>query len=441
MITQSVMKKHQIVIYLQVRQPRKLRIFRYLDIGGQKGYFDEELNELVVKSVSQDCYIPVNEMLFRLIVANPEIRICLSITGETLDLLEKYSPEALESFVQLSRTGAVEFFGETYYHSLASLLDPEEFQAQTVLHSESIYRHFGLRPTIFRNTELIYDDEIGSMIARMGFQAVICEGAAESIGLKDPNMVYQHPREDLSILPRNATLSDQISLRFGAGEKALTVPKFIASLNEIDTENAVTLCGFNYEIFAEHLNRDAGIVDFFAGLLTTIAHHSEYKLSTVSDALSSESSGSFRPMLSVPETTSWSEGNKSIVNFLGNDMQQEAFEVLNALAEKIHQVVDESVISAWRSFQGSDHFYYMATGKIKAGHYPDPYTPYPSAYEAFINYMNAVSDLSLNLQTAPVKEPDDEHAKKLEYERQHPRMPLWAMQKESQQRKARELRV
>ncbi|MEO5976848.1 MAG: alpha-amylase [Chryseolinea sp.] len=438
MTAHSVKNKHQIVIYLQVRQPRRLRIFQYLDTGGHKGYFDEELNEMVVKRVSQDCYIPVNEMLLKLIFANPEVRICLSITGETIDLLEKYSPEALESFIRLASTGAVEFFGETYYHSLSSSLGAEEFQAQSVLHSESIYRHFGLRPTVFRNTELIYSDDIGSLVAGMGFKGVICEGAAKVVDGKDPDQVYKHPDVDLSILARNVSLSDQISLRFGAGNTALTVDKFILSLDEIYVENAVTLYGFNYEIFADHLNRDAGMVEFFGAMLSALAHNSKYKLRTASEVFASASS---RPILSMPKITSWSDGNKNMVNFLGNDMQQEAFGVLSAQTEKIYQVADETVLGAWRSLQSSDHFYYMATGKLKTGHYPDLYTPYPSPYEAFINYMNAVNVFSLNLQTSPVKEPDDEHAKALECERQHPRIPMWAMQKEYHQGKAPELNV
>jgi alpha-amylase len=201
-------------------------------------------------------------------------------------------------------------------------------------------------------------------------------------------------------------------------------------------DSKVTMIGFNYETLGEHLYHDAGILNFVRDLLSLLTNDKTITFSFASEAINSIS---IAPIRSIPTSTSWSAEN-DLSSWLGNDMQEEAFNLLKIKSEKIAQV-SESLLDAWRAFQASDHYAFMSTNKSKSNLSHDYFNFYPSPYEAFINYMNALNDFSLNLQTAPVKAEDDEHAKSMEYERQHPKVPVWAMQKELRNRPATELNV
>jgi len=181
-----------------------LRRYSYFDIGERHDYFDDELNQAILRRVAERCYIPANKLLLKLIREHKgAFKVAFSITGTAVEQMRAFAPEALESFRELADTGCVEFLGETYYHSLASLYDFREWAAQIALHSDLMEREFGLRPTVFRNTELLYSDDIGTAVGQLGFKAVLAEGVDEVLGWRSPNFMYRVPDTNTKLLLKN----------------------------------------------------------------------------------------------------------------------------------------------------------------------------------------------------------------------------------------------
>src|SRR5579883_3243465 len=204
------MKK--ICFYFQVHQPFRLRQYRFFDIGHDHSYFDEHENRTVLQKVAKKCYLPTNRILLDLIREyGNRFKVSFSLSGAVLDQFELYAPEVLESFQELADTGCVEFLGETYAHSLSSLVSPDEFQRQVKDHTAKIEFLFGQKPKVFRNTELIYSDKISEMVSGMGFRAMLAEGAGHVLGWRSPNFLYcSVPDPRLRLLLKNYRLSDDI---------------------------------------------------------------------------------------------------------------------------------------------------------------------------------------------------------------------------------------
>lgn len=202
--------------YFQVHQPDRLRLYRFFDIGNDSNYFDDFANRTILNRVAQRCYLPMNAILLELVKKyKGKFKVAFSISGVALEQFEKYNPAVLESFRKLADTGYVEFLAETYSHSLASLKSDKEFETQVKLHAKAIKKYFGITPTAFRNTELIYSDAIGEKVASMGYNVMLTEGAKQILGWKSPNYIYTNainPR--LKLLLKNFNLSDDIAFRF-----------------------------------------------------------------------------------------------------------------------------------------------------------------------------------------------------------------------------------
>ena len=225
--------KKSICLYFQVHQPCRLRLYRFFDIGKDSHYYDDFANRTILRRVAQKCYLPMNELLLELIKAyKGEFKVAFSISGSVLEQFDRYAPEVIESFRRLAETGSVEFLSETYYHSLASLASPVEFRHQVERHREAINHYFGVTPTTFRNTELIYSDAIGEMVYDMGFKTMLTEGARHVLGWKSPNYVYSGAKAPkLSLLLKNSSLSDDIAFRFSDrnwSDWPLTGDKYVA---------------------------------------------------------------------------------------------------------------------------------------------------------------------------------------------------------------------
>ncbi|MEJ7644185.1 MAG: hypothetical protein WKF87_06300 [Chryseolinea sp.] len=423
--------ERNVVVFFQVHQPRRLRTQVSSQNSELRSYFDEPLNESIMKRVAHDCYEPANAMLHKLKEEHPGVKVCFSISGEALDQLEKYAPDILLSFKELTASGTIEMLAQPSYHSLSGFISAEEFQAQIVTHMEKIRHHFDVSPTVCCNPELIYNDELGSSISQMGFEGILCEGAAKVISMESRDRLYRHPEQGVRLLLRNQDLSDKIASRFGAGETTLTVKNITTSIDLLSPDSTTVLIGLDYEILGDQLKKNAGIMSFIGELLVALAEESRFRLCTASEALKSE----LQPAaLTVIESTSWSADSQDVSTWLGNDMQKEAFALLAAQQGKIMMVEDEDLLDIWRSLQTTDHFFYMSSHKLGDDNHRRYFSQYPSPYEAFINYMNILKDLISNLQGARVKDPDSDHAKILESERQHPKIPVWAMQKELQNR-------
>ena len=386
-----------VCLYFQVHQPWRLKTYRFFQMGNDHNYLDDFTNRAIMQKVARECYLPMNALLLSLINENKgAFKVSFSLTGSAVEQFKAYAPEVLESFKKLAETGCVEFLGETYSHSLASLASAEEFKNEVKLHTKMLKDELGVKPTAFRNTELIYSDNIAKMVEDMGFKTMLAEGAKHILGWKSPNFVYTDANDNkLRLLLRNYKLSDDIAFRFsneGWPEWPLTADKF-AGWVAAETGDVVNLF-MDYETFGEHQKASTGIFDFFKALPAAMLATGEVEFATVSEA-----SKKLQPVavLHSPHAMSWADEERDVTAWLGNDLQNEAFAKLYALAPKVKKAKNKDFEYVWHFMQNSDHFYYMATKWFSDGDVHSYFNPYGSAYEAFINYMNVLSDFDIEL--------------------------------------------
>lgn len=390
-----------ICFYFQVHQPLRFRRFRFFDIGNDHYYYDDFTNETVIRKVANHNHLPANHLLLKLIKKYPgKFKVSFSISGIALEQFRLYAPEVLESFQALAETGQVEFLSETYSHSLVSLKSKDVFAEQVRKHDDLIMKYFGQKPTVFSNTELIYSDEIGADVASMGYKAMLAEGAKHVLGWKSPNYLYCNainPR--LKVLMRNFRLSDDIAFRFSNqswSEYPLTPRKFVKWLNANPNDEIINLF-MNYEALGKLQPESTGIFRFMEELPAEIIRDRGLKFATPS-----EIADEYQPIaaVSVPNAISWADEERDLTAWLGNEMQQEAFNKLYEMHDRMGRVQDEALIKDWDSLQVSDHFYYMCTKFFSDGEIHTYFNPYESPYEAFINYMNVLSDFKIRLNSA-----------------------------------------
>jgi alpha-amylase len=388
-----------ICLYFQVHQPFRLKTYRFFDIGRDHYYYDEYLNRSIVQRVARRSYLPANQIIMDLINEyGSAFKVSYSITGLALEQFEKYAPEVIESFKKLAKTGSVEFLTETYAHSLASLRSKEEFFGQVRQHSEKIEALFGQRPTVFRNTELIYSDRIGELVAEMGYELMLSEGPRQILGWKSPNFMYcnsVNPR--LKLLLKNFRLSDDIAFRFSLqswSEWPLTADKFASWIQAFSPKEEVVNIFMDYETFGEHQWADSGIFEFLRNLPHAVLSETNYHFHTPSELLKL-----LQPVaaIHVGHAISWADEEKDITAWLGNEMQAEAVDKLYNLEERIRTITRPDILRDWNYLQCSDHFYYMCTKWFSDGEVHKYFTPYSSPYEAFINYMNILSDFMIRV--------------------------------------------
>jgi len=389
--------ERHVILYFQVHQPRRLRKLGFLDIGNTGDYFDDQLNKEIISRVSQNCYLPVNEKLRKLVERFPQVRLCFSLSGVLIDQLEKYQPAALQSFKDLASTGSVELLSETYYHSLSSLTPNEEFIIQVQAHRSLMEHHFGVHPTVFRNTELIYSNSIGSKVQQLGFKGILCDGIGRALEGRTPYQLYRHPsHERFDILLRSNRLSDDIAFRFTNEQNKFTVDDYCRWIYEVPGDESVVTLGMDYETFGEHFKASTGIITFLERLITKLNDDGIAKLTTPSDLFRVLSP---REKLDIHDFVSWADESKDISAWLGNDIQCDAFKTLQSLEETVLNTHNAAMIETWRNLQTSDHFYYMCTKGASDGNVHSYFSHYGSPYEAFINYMNTLTDLSLRART------------------------------------------
>lgn len=397
----------QVCLFFQVHQPFRHRRYRFFDIGNDHYYYDDYTNETIVRKIAENSYLPTNELLLKLVdKLEGKFKVAFSITGVALEQFALYAPEVIKSFQKLAKTGCVEFLAETYSHSLASLKHKNIFEKQVKLHEQKIIELFGQKPRVFRNTEMIYSDEIGSQIAKMGYKAILTEGAKHVLGWKSSNFVYANainPR--LKVLMRNFKLSDDISFRFSNTnweDYPLTAEKFVGWLEDVEPKDEVINLFLSYESFGERQPKESGIFDFLEKLPQAIIKNKNLKFATPTEVVEELQPVS---VISVPNPISWADEERDLTAWLGNKMQKEAFEKLYKLRFKMEECNDLELIKDWNYLQVSDHFYYMSTKQFSDGEVHSSFNPFDSPYEAFINYMNILSDFKIRLNTLI---PDDE---------------------------------
>jgi alpha-amylase len=378
----------------------RLRTYRFFDIGVYHNYYDDYQNRFILRRIADKSYLPMNKLLLSLIKEyGPAFRVSFSISGAVLDQMKMYAPDVLQSFQKLAATGNVEFLAETYSHSLSSLKSKTEFVEQINRHRELIKEYFKYEPTTFRNTELIYSDGIGEMVAEMGFKTQLTEGAKHILGWKSPNFIYCNAiNPKLKVLLRNYQLSDDIAFRFserGWSEWPLTAEKFVGWLNAIDPKHEVVNIFMDYETFGEHQWRESGIFDFMKALPARVFSHSDFSFNTPS-----ELAEKLQPIsaIHVEDPISWADEERDLTAWLGNDLQDDACDNLYALEPMVRNSSDPEIQKDWGYLQASDHFYYMCTKWFSDGDVHKYFNPYGSPYEAYINYMNVIADFRLRLE-------------------------------------------
>jgi alpha-amylase len=392
------MKK--VCLYFQVHQPFRLKRYRFFDVGNDHYYYDDYLNKHILKKVANRCYLPTNELLLSLLKEfDGKFKVTFSLTGILLDQLELYAPEVIESFQKLAATGNVEFLSETYSHSLVGLVNSEGFKHQVDLHRNKIESLFGVTPTVFRNTELVYSDAIGEEVAKMGYTAMLAEGAKHVLGWKSPDFVYYNVlNPKLKVLLRNYKLSDDIAFRFSDrswSEWPLKAETYINWLKGTPKEDDFINLFMDYETIGEHQPVESGIHQFFESLIRNIVKDRQLGFCTPS-----EIAANHQPVapLSVPYPSSWADEERDLSAWMGNEMQKEAFNKLYSLRKLVISANDPDLTKDWAYLQSSDHFYYMSTKFFADQSVHNYFNPYNNPYDAFINYMNILTDFIIRVE-------------------------------------------
>jgi alpha-amylase len=389
-----------VCIYFQVHQPRRLRKYSFFDVGSIHEYEDGNENRRILDRVAEKCYLPTNMLLMDLIEKyGGTFRLAFSISGVALDQFERHRSDVLESFRRLAATGCVEFINETDSHSLAFLFSPLEFQTQVLLHRKRVQNLFGQYGRTFRHTELIYSDALAATVEKMGYTAILAEGTEKILGDRSPNQVYRPSGcENLKLLPRNYRLSDDVAFRFSDrnwAEYPLTAPKYADWLHRIRQEESLIGLFMDYETFGEHQWPETGIFDFLRALPGEILRFPDFRFQTPAEAAETlEATGEIH----CPGFISWADEERDTTAWLGNAMQRDAARTLYGLEAAIRRRKDADLLRRWRMLQTSDHLYYMCTKWFSDGDVHRYFNPYESPYEAYINYMNILDDLSQSIQ-------------------------------------------
>ncbi len=391
-----------ICFYFQVHQPYRVKRYRVFDIGNDPEYFNDRSetdlnNRRIIEKVARKSYIPATKALIEMLQRHPEMRVSFSFSGIALEQLERYVPEALDLFKQLIDTGRAEVLGETYYHTLAFFYSQDEFEQQVTKHRDLIRRLFGVRPRVFRNTELSYRNDLAEWADRSGYAGVLAEGWDPILGWRSPNYVYK-PKgaQNTRLLLKNYRLSDDIAFRFSSRdwtEWPLTAEKFAQWVRS--TEGETINLFMDYETFGEHQWEDTGIFAFLDALPAEI-----YKIPDTHFHTPSEVIGNYeaRDEVDVPHVLTWADTDRDLTAWVGNPMQKAAIENIYAMEADVREANDHKLLDDWRKLQTSDHFYYMCTKWSNDGDVHAYFSPYESPYDAYIAYMNALSDLRLRVK-------------------------------------------
>jgi len=377
-----------------------MRKYSIFDIGKKNDYFDDEKNIEVLRKVARKCYLPANSLMLELLERNPEFKISYSLSGVFIEQCERWAPEVIESFKRLVATGRVEILSETYYHSLAYLFSKEEFKEQVMMHKRKIKEVFGYEPRIFRNTELIYNNEIANFIESMGFKGIIAEGWDPILGWRSANFVYRpKTTKSIRLLMKNYKLSDDIAFRFsnrGWEEWPLNTEKFCQWVNGYNGNGECINLFMDYETFGEHQWEDTGIFEFMRHLPGELLKHPDNNFKTPSEVIDT-----YEPKdeIDCHSMISWADIERDLSAWLGNRIQQSSASRLYSLEKDVKKTKDSVLIDAWRKLQTSDHFYYMCTKWFNDGDVHKYFNPYDSPYDSFINFMNVINDVVLRIKS------------------------------------------
>lgn len=386
-----------VCIYFQAHQPNRLKPYTFFEIGNDHFYEDDKLNNEIIHKVAEKCYLPANQLMLELIKKHKgKFKISYSLSGVFIEQLEHHRQDVLDSFKKLADTGCVEFLSETYYHSLAYNYSKDEFKRQVKLHDEKILKHFGQKPKVFRNTELIYFNDLAAYVEKLGFKGILSEGVDWYLNGRTPNALYKAPNADkIKILLKNYKLSDDIAFRFSNqnwSEYPLTAEKYAGWL--ADSKGSTVNLFLDYETIGEHHWADSGIFDFWAKL-PEAALKQGIKFKTASETVKTHK---VVDTYDVHAPISWADSERDLTAWVGNTMQTEALDKIYGLEKAVKQSKNKDLMHIWSKLQTSDHYYYMCTKFFNDGAVHDYFSPYTSPYDGYIYFMNALSDLEITLE-------------------------------------------
>jgi len=392
-----------VCFYFQVHQPRRVKKYSIFNIGRDHDYFNDQSetnlnNKKIFEKVARKCYLPANEVILGLLKKHPDFKVSYSLSGVFLEQAEEYMPEVLNSFYKLVKTGQAELLSETYHHSLSSLYSFDEFKEQVEAHRALIKKFFNYDPAVFRNTELIYNNDIARYAESFGFKGIIAEGKDDVLGWRSPNFVYR-PKglAQIKLLLKNYKLSDDIAFRFSSRDWAewpLTAEKFAHWVSGHNGSGEVVNLFMDYETFGEHQWESTGIFEFLKKLPEEVFKHPNNNFKTPSEVVASYPA---RDEIDVEQPISWADIERDLSAWRSNAMQYAALDRVYALRDEVLKVGCEKILRDWRRLQTSDHFYYMCTKWFADGDVHKYFNPYESPYEAFISYMNALNDLKFRI--------------------------------------------
>ncbi|MCL2481376.1 MAG: glycoside hydrolase family 57 protein [Spirochaetaceae bacterium] len=439
-------------LYFQVHQPFRLkREYSFFEIGNSHIYEDISLNRDICNKVSKNCYIPATRLMLDLVEKfKGKFKISFSITGIALEQFQQFNPEVLELFKELYKSGCVEFIAESYYHSLAFLFSPKEFQHQVEKHKKAIKEFFGENPVTFRNTELIYSNAMALEAKNIGFKNILAEGSDNILGQLSSarpagklgkscvrsgkkalsgssvsghgflSKLY-HPKglPDINLLLRNYKFSDDIAFRFSQKKwkkYPLTARKYVKWLSDafsscagnihsarqkvgtgrtnagIDAKSKGEIINLfmDYETLGEHHSAETGIFNFFEEFVSRVINKTDMEFIMPRDV-----SGKHKQAgeIDVPANTSWADEERDISAWTGNSMQISALNLIYKIEKNIKKTGDKDLTHLWRKLQTSDHFYYMSTKGFKDGDVHKYFNYFATPYDAYIVYCNIVNDL------------------------------------------------
>jgi alpha-amylase len=389
-----------ICFYFQVHQPYRIREYSFFDIGNSSFYEDELKNREILNKVAEKCYLPANYKMLDLIHRHKgNFKISYSISGVALEQFANYRPDVLQSFIDLANTGCVEFLAETYAHSLSFIFSKNEFVRQVKKHSDLIKKYFNQVPKVFRNTELIYNNELACFIEKLGYKGIVCEGVDRLLGYRSPNFLYQPVgTSSIKAFLKNYRLSDDIAFRFsdkGWPEFPLTVDKYKQWVFNVAGCGEVINLFMDYETFGEHQWESTGIFNFLDHLPGQILERSDFNFKTPSEVINTYPT---RGEYDAHDFISWADTERDLSAWMSNPMQHEALKRIYSIEQDVIASGNEDVLKVWEKLQTSDHFYYMCTKFWNDGDVHKYFSPFDSPYDAYIYYMNIFSDLEVSLK-------------------------------------------
>jgi alpha-amylase len=385
--------------YFQVHQPFRLNHYRVKQIGSHTPYFDDTKNRQIFNKVATKCYWPAGRLFASLLRRFPqEFSISFSFSGTFLEQCELYDPALLELYQDILALPNAEVICETSHHSLAALADSEEFFDQVEKQRENLFRLFGAKPTVFRNTELIYSDAIGELVHKLGFDGCLLEGWETYLPEGwNAHHLFHHPRHpDLKLLPKSYQLSDDIAFRFSNREWnswPLTASKYHSWLERLlDGKHEFVGLFMDYETFGEHQWADTGIFTFLETWVESMAKDPRFHFVMPSQAIQRFSP---RSPMTVGKPMSWADTERDISAWLGNSIQEDSFAKSYALKKDVLATKSDALLEEWRKLLTSDHLYYMCIKWSQDGDVHKYFSPFESPYDAYLDYANIIEDLTL----------------------------------------------